>query len=380
MIAWVSDNVISPLGFTTEENYRALLIGRSGVTQHDDSRLPEPFMAAMIDRERLAGEFADTMTGGEYTPLEQAAILSVARAATAIDLDLASPRVLFFFSTTKGNIAALDQPATSPARTGFYLWHTAHLLSSHFRNPNAPVVISNACISGASAQLAAGRALASGRCDHAIVIGAEVLSRFIISGFLSLKALSPVACRPFDIAHAGLNLGEAAATVIYRRADDRESRGIFLERGVVRNDANHISAPSRTGEGSYLALKAIMEGIDPDDLAFINAHGTATPYNDRMESIAITRTGLHTVPVNSLKAYFGHTLGAAGVLESIISARAVREGIALASLGCETPGGEEDYPLNVVRQTTARPGKHRFVKMLSGFGGCNAALLYKVYI
>jgi 3-oxoacyl-[acyl-carrier-protein] synthase-1 len=215
--------------------------------------------------------------------------------------------------------------------------------------------------------------LEAGRCDHAVVTGVEMLSKFIVSGFQCLKALSPMACRPFDVARTGLNLGEAAATAIYKRVEQGE-RGIVLVRGAVRNDANHISGPSRTGEGCFLALKTTLDGIDPGDIAFINAHGTATSYNDRMESIALTRAGLNAVPVNSLKGYFGHTLGAAGVVESIISAHALREKTVIASKGFETR--EEEYPLNVMKQVT-RTGKPYFVKMLSGFGGCNAVLLYK---
>jgi 3-oxoacyl-[acyl-carrier-protein] synthase-1 len=117
-----------------------------------------------------------------------------------------------------------------------------------------------------------------------------------------------------------------------------------------------------------------MEGVTPGELAFVNAHGTATLYNDRMEAIALTRAGLEGVPVNSLKGYFGHTLGAAGVVEGVISVRALREGVVIASMGCREQDGE--FPLNVARETTQATGRY-FAKMLSGFGGCNAVLLYK---
>jgi 3-oxoacyl-[acyl-carrier-protein] synthase-1 len=195
-----------------------------------------------------------------------------------------------------------------------------------------------------------------------------------VAGFQSLKALSTEVCRPFDVARSGLNLGEAAATLIYKRAHADNEGDIILRQGAIRNDANHISGPSKTGEGSFLALKAILETMPPEDLAFINAHGTATSYNDRMEAVAITRAGLNTAPVNSLKGYFGHTLGAAGVLESIISMQALREGIILPTYGFET--GEQEYPLKVVR-TISPAEKSHFVKLLSGFGGCNAALLFE---
>jgi 3-oxoacyl-[acyl-carrier-protein] synthase-1 len=311
----------------------------------------------------------------DYTPLEKAAILSVTQAAKESAIDLSDPSVLFILSSTKGNIYLLDEKEPGFFRDHLYLWHTAQKIAGYFHNPNVPVVVSNACISGGAAQIAALRELEAGYYNYAIVTGIDNLSRFVISGFQSLKALSPGICRPFDITRSGLNLGEAAATLIYKRAGEKEEYDIALLRGVVCNDANHISGPSKTGEGSLLALKAVLEDFSPQNLAFINAHGTATNYNDRMEAVAITRAGLSTVPVNSLKGYFGHTLGAAGVLESIISMQALQDGTILPTYGFEN-GEEDEYPLKVVNQMNATK-KSYFIKMLSGFGGCNAVLLFK---
>lgn len=376
MIARIGDNIISSLGFTTSENYRAVKSGQTGLRFYNSCMgLQEPFVASFIDKERLNDCFA-TISGqsGDYTPLEKAAILSVKQAAEESGIDLSDPRVLFFFSSTKGNVALLDEKETGFSSDHLYLWHTAQVISGYFHNPNIPVIISNACISGASAQIAALRELEAECCDYAVVIGADSLSKFVISGFQSLKALSPEICRPFDVARAGLNLGEAAATLIYKKVEAKDKCDTVLLQGAIRNDANHISGPSRTGEGSFLALKAVVENLPPESLAFINAHGTATGYNDRMESIALTRAGLNTVPVNSLKGYFGHTLGAAGVLESIISMQALQDGIIFPTYGFEK--GEEEYPLKVVSAIAATE-KAYFIKMLSGFGGCNASLLFK---
>jgi 3-oxoacyl-[acyl-carrier-protein] synthase-1 len=376
MIARTGDNIISALGFTTEENYQAVKSGQTGLRFYDSRMdLQEPFMASLIDRERLDDCFsAICRKPDDYTPLEKAAILSVKQAAEESGIDLSDPCVLFFLSSTKGNVYLLDEKESRFSRDHIYLWHTAQVVAKYFHNPNVPAVISNACISGASAQVAALRELEAGCCDYAVVIGVDNLSKFVISGFQSLKALSPEVCRPFDVARSGLNLGEAAATLIYKRTDAENKQNIVLLQGAIRNDANHISGPSRTGEGSFLALKAILEDLTSEDLAFINAHGTATSYNDRMESIAITRAGLSTVPVNSLKGYFGHTLGAAGVLESVISMQALRDGIILPAYGFEK--GEDEYPLKIAA-TMNYTEKSYFIKMLSGFGGCNAALLFK---
>ena len=173
-----------------------------------------------------------------------------------------------------------------------------------------------------------------------------------------------------------MKVGEAAATIVYsRRRRDEVDPGEWVAcRGAIRNDANHISGPSRTGEGCYRALRAILRDVAPGTLAFINAHGTATPYNDEMESIAIDRAGLAEVPVNGLKGYFGHTMGAAGILETILSMRAVEQGVVLSTRGYAACGVSHPLKISAEQGTTDRDS---FVKMLSGFGGCNAAMLFK---
>ncbi|MDR3194797.1 MAG: hypothetical protein LBT76_05855, partial [Tannerella sp.] len=253
-----------------------------------------------------------------------------------------------------------------------YLWRSAELIAGYFGNRNTPLVVSNACISGACALLAARRALQAGRFEYVVVAGADVLSRFIIAGFQSFKALSPERCKPFDAQRAGLNIGETASTLVLTERPE-QAGDVVLTAGAVRNDANHISGPSRTGEGAYLALKRVMAGMDSNELAFVNAHGTATLYNDEMEAVAITRAGLQDVPVTSLKGYFGHTLGGAGILESIVSTRALRAGIIPKTAGFDTHGVSKPLRISTSVQPTDR---RRCINMLSGFGGCNAALMY----
>ena len=344
-------------------------------------------MASEIDDTALNAAFMETeteyipsATKANYTKLEMAAIVSVAGALKTAAIDAADKRVLFIFSTTKGNVFLLDEHE----RFGYeaeqvFLWRSAERIAGFFGNTNPPLVVSNACISGAAALIAAQRELRAGRYDHVIVVAADMLSRFVISGFQSFKALSQEVCKPFDRDRCGLNLGEAAATLIMTecRAEEVDAGDVLLTAGAVRNDANHISGPSRTGEGSYLVLRHILKEVSSGEVAFVNAHGTATPYNDEMESIALTRAGLVDVPVNSLKGYFGHTLGAAGVLESVISIRALREGIVLKTHGFETFGVTHPLRVTSETQTTTR---RRCVKMLSGFGGCNAALLFTKHV
>ncbi|MCL2246568.1 MAG: beta-ketoacyl synthase [Lentimicrobiaceae bacterium] len=388
----IANNIISSLGFTTDENFNAVKQGLSGIKYYEAGvfDLPEPFMAALIDKERLNEAFAKTSSKTNYTTLEKASILSIFTANEEANIDLSSEKTIFIISTTKGNIDLLNTQYSIP-NTQIYLWHTAELLTNFFKNPNSPIVISNACISGAAAQIVAMRELKSGCYDHAVVVGVDFLSKFIISGFQSFKALSPELCRPFDKNRCGLNLGEGVATIIYAEGDKgvKDIKGVRLLAGAVRNDATHISAPSRTGEGSNRALKSILQYIQPltsnsspltSQIAFINAHGTATPYNDAMEMNAIVRAGLEHIPVNSLKSYFGHTLGAAGLLETIISMRALNEGLILKTLGFEENEpitmNEEQFTLHICKENRVTD-KRCFIKMMSGFGGVNATLLFE---
>ena len=373
MIVSLADNIVSPLGLTTVENYKAVKSGRSALRRYDGYwDLPEPFVASLMDRDKME-QAVSTMIGDKsYTFFEKMIILSAAQALKDTDIDAASERVLFILSTTKGNVFLLDQRETGFPQERVLLGQAARQLTNFFHNPNMPIVVSNACISGVCAQIEAMRNLESGDYDYVVVVGADVQSAFIVSGFQSFKALSVEPCKPFDANRTGLNLGDAAATIIYTRKEKVSDNDWVACRGAIRNDANHISGPSRTGEGSYRALKSVLGDLNPDQLAFINTHGTATLYNDEMESVAIERAGLSNVPVNGLKGYYGHTMGAAGILETILSMRAIDDNNILATKGFETIGVTHPLVLSNKNQPT---NKRAFIKLLSGFGGCNAALL-----
>src|SRR5678815_4436297 len=135
---------------------------------------------------------------------------------------------------------------------------SAEQIAAFFKHPNQPVVISNACISGTSALLFARRMILSGRYDHAIVSGADLITRFVLAGFESFLALSPEPCRPFDRRRKGINLGEAAATVVLTKKEAAPG-DIAISGGAVSNDANHISGPSRTGEELAIAIRKALD-------------------------------------------------------------------------------------------------------------------------
>lgn len=370
-----SNNIISSLGFTTEENMCAVVSGKSGLHYYKENTLdvPEGFYASRIDAEKLNAQFA-LISNMECSRFEKLAILSVHNAIKNSLVNTTDSRTLFILSTTKGNIAFLEQDTNNEQA---YLWHSAQVIANYFKNPNTPIIVSNACISGISATIVAKRMLTSGNYDTVIVVGADIISKFIISGFQSFKALSQKACKPFDANRVGLNLGEGAATIILKINDKGNClpKGtITIENEAISNDANHISGPSRTGEGLFLALQSVMKGRKAEEIGFVNAHGTATPYNDEMESIALWRMGMTEIPVQSLKGYFGHTLGAAGLLELIISAESLRQNTIIKSLGYETCG--VSHPLHIITETKTKEIT-RCIKMVSGFGGCNAVCMLK---
>ena len=377
-----ADNIITSLGFTTGENAGQVREGRSGIVKMSDDRLyPGPMTLSGINDDRLdekVREFiGDSNFADSFTRLEKIFILSILNVLIGNSIDPGDPRTIFIFSTTKGNIDLLESTRRllfEPGRV--HLWRMAEVITQFFGSPNKPVIISNACISGSSAIMAASRLIASGRYDHAVVSGGDIISGFVISGFQSFQALSPEACRPFDIRRNGLSLGEGCGTVILTADENNADHQQTVEYlgGAATNDANHISGPSPDGEGLYLAIAAAMKeaGVSPADIDFISAHGTATLYNDEMESLALHRAGLSHVPVNSFKGCIGHTLGASGVIETILSVFSMRNNILFKSTGYTENGLSR--PLNVITRNMNQPVR-RILKTASGFGGCNAAIV-----
>lgn len=369
----LADHIISPLGNTSEANYLAVKAGKTGLRffEAGSRGVAEPFVASLLTDEQKAA--LPQKAGWSY--FERLAYASAQQAIHESKIKVDETNVCFILSTTKGAIESLDLDTAIPP----YLGDSAMKIAKDLGFVTHPMVVCNACISGLSALILASRLLEQGKYDYAVVCGADVPDRFVISGFQSLKALSTQPCRPFDMERFGLNLGEAAATLVLSR--EVPQAGMETETssclwqigpGFVKNDAFHISAPSKTGEGLYACLQAVEGFVDSADLAFINAHGTATLFNDQMESVALQRAGLTDVPVNALKGYFGHTLGAAGILETIVSMKAIDDHTVLGTRGFEELGVSGKVDVVASNRST---DKHSFIKMLSGFGGCNAAMV-----
>ena len=364
MVSVLADNVISPLGETSEENYQAVKEGKSAIHAYAPmtAGIPNGFVASL-----LSSDF------------EELAFRSAQKAIDASGINISSTRTVFILSSTKGSIEKLGQTDDDK----LYLGNIAQRIATRLGIQLSPIVVCNACISGLAAMILASRLLVSKKYDYAVVCGADCPGRFIISGFQSLNAMSAFSCQPFDIERQGLNLGEAAATVVLGREITTKSvnngcrKQVWqIGHGYIKNDAYHISAPSKTAEGLYEALLKTMNGIDKRNIAFINAHGTATLFNDQMEAIAIHRAELQDIPVNALKGYIGHTLGAAGIMETILCMKAVDDHTVLGTRGYEEVGVSGRIQLSSKHHSTI---KTSFIKQLSGFGGCNATL-YAQYV
>jgi len=363
-------NIISPLGWDTRENLLAVLSGKEGIQDYKKGSLsPVDLPLALLNWTELEKRFLDLVgkeKNRQFTRFEKMGILSVSDALRSSRVDPGDPETAFILSTTKGNVELLDESADfDPDR--LYLWKSARVIADFFACGSKPVIVSNACVSGVSAMLVGHQMIRSGKYKHAIVLGADLVSRFIVSGFQSFLSLSSKPCRPFDSDRDGLTLGEAAATLILSNNPGE----VELVAGSTSNDANHISGPSRTGEGLLLAIRNTLK--DRAKPGVISAHGTATLYNDEMESIALSRAGLEGVAVNSLKGYFGHTLGSAGLVESIINIECLKQGNLPATKGFSTPGVSGD--INVSNRF-GKGEKESLLKIASGFGGCNAAALF----
>jgi len=365
-------NCITPLGFDVVSNWEALLKGNSGIQLHEKLGMLESFYASIIESEKLNAAFTKISTENHFTKLEKRQIMALTQMVKQHKI---TNRTDFIFSTTKGNITSLENKNNTIDEA--HLSALAKKVSSFFGFTTEPIVVSNACVSGILAIAVAKRMIQSGVYDDAFVVAGDEISEFVLSGFNSFQAMSEQPCRPYDKDRNGVNLGEATAAVYITSDENKVKIGDvkIIGDGAI-NDANHISGPSRTGEGLFRSIESAFKeaNIAKEKVGYISAHGTATLYNDEMEAIAFNRLELQNVPVNSLKGYYGHTLGASGLLETVIAIESARENQLITSKGCTEMGVSQ--PIAVVAENNESEINY-FLKTASGFGGCNTAVLFE---
>jgi 3-oxoacyl-[acyl-carrier-protein] synthase-1 len=365
-------NCITPLGFDVQSNINAMLEGNSAIQYHDDLMLlDQPFCSAIIDDKKLTNAFELIDKSKAYSRLEKMLILALNSIVNRSEI---TSRTAFILSTTKGNIVKLENQNNTIESAQLAV--LAKKIANYFGFITEPIVVSNACVSGALAIVVAKRMIKAGVYDDAYVLAGDEVSKFVLSGFKSFQAMSEKPCKPFDKNRDGVTLGEAAAAV-YITADESklgiESIQILGDGSV--SDANHISGPSRTGEGLFRSIESALKEakLTAEQIDFISAHGTATIFNDEMESIAFNRSHLEQVPMNSYKGYFGHTLGTSGLLEIVISIASTNKNLLFASKGFVDLGVTQ--PIAVI-DINSKKNIRYFLKTASGFGGCNTAVVF----
>ncbi len=243
------------------------------------------------------------------------------------------------------------------------------------------LTVANACSSGADAIGVALSWLRNGVCDIAIAGGADELNRIPFCGFNSLGIMSPEPCRPFDRERQGLNLGEGAGILLLE--SDRNGRdlarmsGLLLAGYSTFADAYHLTAPRPDGSGLEKSIRDALAraSVDPGDVCFVNAHGTATRDNDKVEGEVLARVFGPDIDVISTKGYTGHTLGAAGGIEAVFTAVALEEGWIPASAGFERP--DEEIPIRPVTRKKDIAGSCAVSTSLA-FGGNNSTLVFRM--
>lgn len=351
-------NCVTPLGTSLAENWQSILEGKSGIAAQDIGHFKNVYSSKILFplHEEIGFTYLENLLLMASRPLLTGKILN--------------SRIGFILSTTKGNIDLLASHQAEDAE----LSKTANKVAKELGFTTKPIVVSHACVSGLLAVIVAKRLIQMGQYDEVFVVAGDQVSEFVLSGFHSFQAMSDEPCKPFDKKRKGVTLGEAAAAVWITKELVDGAVEIIGEGSI--NDANHISGPSRTGEGLYRSIMSALKeaGISQDNVDFISAHGTATLYNDEMEAIAFDRVGISTKPMHSLKGYYGHTLGASGLLELLLATASLRTNTLIPSLGYADNGTSKE--INIIDKITVKPISVA-LKTASGFGGSNAAILLK---
>lgn len=316
-------------------------------------------------------------------PAQQLASIAIREAISATSDGWALPpdRLGLVLSTTKANIEALERlsdgrPCSNTARRHLQADRLAADLAAGFGAHGPVQNISNACVSGLVALMQGAKLIQRGAADAVLVVGVDHLSAFVVGGFTALKAIDPEGCRPFDQNRRGLSPGEAGAAVLLVDKDLAPHAKITLSGWGSSNDANHMTGPSRDGAGLAQAIRAALHSaqLQPEQVDYVNCHGTGTPYNDAMESAALrTIFGAAIPPVSGIKGMIGHTLGAAGVVETIACGLALQERFIPGTPRLNTIA--EGLPASLVKEPRLTSQLKHVLKLNTGFGGVNGALI-----
>lgn len=369
-VAITAGNILTSLG-DVRTTWNKMIDGKSGLVRREKSRsdgvspLYGSYPLGLID-----GLDTGDSDGGSWRRLQAVLLLLLS------DLPRLPEDTPIFFATTKAAVDELFHDGTAVEQG--QPWQLAAFLKEHLQLSGKTITVSAACASGTIALIQAAMAIETGRCDRALVIGADLVGDFILTGFDSLKALSPDIARPFDRKRDGLSLGDGGGWLLLSSAKAVEKTGqvplAWLGSWGISCDATHITAPCRHASGLKLALEQLMAKTTIP-LGGINAHGTGTVYNDAMELLAYGQKFGPEIPICSVKGALGHTLGAAGVIEAMLSIESLQHMVLPPTVGLKDPeNGAENLSGSQCLPLLAPS----IISCNSGFGGINAAVyLYK---
>ncbi len=387
-VAVVAAGVVSPLGFGLNETARALRTARDCIT-------PVERFAVEQCRCKTAGQISDQRLNDQTRELRRAGRLHRAAQMMIVALREALEQApgfkpeLTVVGTTSGGMTFGEEYYRSlqsrrslrhvPSLIANYAPQKAVVDAQEALGMNAPCqVIANACASGTNAIGHAFECVRSGRYQRVLTGGYDAISELVFVGFDSLQAATPEKCRPFDSGRTGLALGEGAAILALENYQSAAARGAYILAELVgyglSTDNHHLTQPDPSGSGARHAMQRALRSANlaPDAIDYINAHGTATPFNDAAEAKAIAEL-FGRVPVSSTKGMMGHSLGAAGAIEAVISILALRDQLLPPNINFRSadPAIELDIVAN-----ESRPARVRTVLSNSfGFGGTNASVI-----
>jgi 3-oxoacyl-[acyl-carrier-protein] synthase II len=386
---------VTPIGGDAASFWSSLISGRNGarpVVSFDTSSLPN-HNGCEVENFRLAPALAASLLGGRCSELALAAADQALAASGASARYEGTDQLGVVVGTTMGDVTQFEQdrilhagrPAdTADVRTlaGRPLDVMARSIARHWSLEGPVLTVPAACAAGSYAIGFAASLVERGEVRAALAVGCEAFSRLAFVGFSRMHAMSPDLCRPFSAGRPGLLLGEGAGAVMIERWEDVRASGRpgmgFVDGFGLSCDAYHVTGPHPEGEGALRAMQDALSraGVRPAEVDYINAHGTGTALNDKVESLAIRRLlegQARSVPVSSIKALTGHMMGAAGAVEAIACLLAIRHGTIPPTWNWTAP--DPECEIDCVPNEPRRAELRHVLSNSYAFGGNNASLL-----
>ncbi len=386
-IAVTGLGIICSIGRNQDEVWESILAARAGIAPL--TRFPEDTFPTDIAAE---AQLEVTLPPREARRLSRTDLLAVIAAQEAIAQagDVRLERAIVSTGTSTGGLLEgegyyLRRLSKGRLRTG-----VSHVLQQPTSGPSDAVArvlgLGGGAVSNATACASAGAAigmaadyLRSGHADVAVAGGSDALCRLTYSGFNVLQAVDPEPCSPFGATRKGITLGEGAGYLVLERWDDAVARGATILAELAGYgascDAHHPTAPAEDGRGAEAAMRGAMAEAGLDSVDYVNAHGTGTLLNDSAETRAIMAALGTNVPVSSSKSYFGHTLGASGAVEAVVTVLALRNQIAPPTLRLNESAA--DCPLDYIPHTPRAMTMTNVLSNTFGFGGSNVSLAFR---